>query len=31
MELLSKGEIVFNGLPAAFAAEPDLLERHLDV
>jgi branched-chain amino acid transport system ATP-binding protein len=29
--LLSKGTIVFNGPPAALAAQPELLERHLGV
>ena len=29
--ILSKGEIVFEGTPAALAAEPGLLERHLGI
>jgi branched-chain amino acid transport system ATP-binding protein len=29
--LLSKGAVVFDGTPAALAAQPDLLERHLGV
>lgn len=29
--MLSKGAIVFDGLPAALAAQPELLERHLGV
>jgi branched-chain amino acid transport system ATP-binding protein len=31
MIMLSKGEIVYNGTPAALAAQPGLLERHLGV
>jgi branched-chain amino acid transport system ATP-binding protein len=29
--ILSKGEIVFEGTPAALTAEPGLLERHLGI
>jgi branched-chain amino acid transport system ATP-binding protein len=31
MVLLSKGTVVFDGAPAALAAQPELLERHLGV
>ena len=31
MVMLSKGSVVFDGSPAALAAQPDLLERHLGV
>ena len=31
MVMLSKGAVVFDGPPAALAAQPELLERHLGV
>jgi branched-chain amino acid transport system ATP-binding protein len=31
MVMLSKGAVVFDGTPAALAAQPELLERHLGV